>query len=540
MKLHPDMERHLYPWQREGWRILGVALWFAFFAPRHKRKPIRVLLEWARQTGKNELAALWDACFLVTGAGAVNAGLVDLKPKPGDIAPLWEAVHAAPTWKPGITVHKRRLESYLNSQQGLDWCKGDGVSYRAGDGWPCALNVASAGEGAQRRSLTASAYLRLDEVQLISHEVYNRELSPMCSSTGACQFAQGTVWTEDSLGHKLRGELEREQAKDGIVRVMRVDWRQVAEVNPAYRLHCEGVIALLGGEDHPYFQGEYGLVPPEGKGAFLRPADRDKLVGRHLVQTRPLANAVYVAGVDFCGADEEPDETAFDPDWVSERDNTCVRVHQLGWRRVKRLIEVAPNIFEEGEGEEMAPEVQVVATLLLPGQQPEEVVDKIEEFLRWWRVRAVVGDGRGVGDGPCAMLARRFNGTTTVRPNQTWRTLKSSAQDVKRMGMRLLGAIKSDRFKMWRDPECENGQHDSAKVWRATMLQYRHLRKAAVQGGGWRWGHPERRVQGVGMVHDDIPKADGYALEAGYDHLARTKPARELPAAPYNDAAVSV
>lgn len=539
MKLSPRYSQHLYPWQRQGWAILALAIWYAFFAPRHLRKPIRVLFEWARQTGKNELAALFDACFLVSGAAWVKAGLVELKPKPGDIAPLWEAVHAAPTWKPGITVHKRRLETYLNSQPGLSWCKEDGQAYRAGAGWPAALNTVSAGETAQRRSLTASAYLRLDEVQLISHEVYSRELSPMCSSTGACEFAQGTVWTEDSLGHKLRAELEKAQAEDGITRHLRVPWQAVAEHNPAYRLHCEGVIALLGGEDHPYFQGEYGLVPPEGRGAFLRPEDRDKLVGEHAPLERPRSGITYVAGVDFCGADEEPDETAFDPDWISERDNTCVRILALGWRRVRKLVEVAPDVFEEGEGDEMAPEVQVVTTLLLPGQQPELSVPRIEEFLRFWRVRAVVGDGRGVGDGPCAMLAKRFNGTLAVKPGQVWRTLKSSAGDVKRMGMRLLGAIKSGRFKMWREAEAE-GQHEFARIWRETMLQYRHLRKAATDGGGWRWGHPERRVAGVGSVHDDICKADGYALEAGFDHLARLKPVVAQPANPYNDAAVSV
>lgn len=514
MHLAPALSTRLHPWQRHGWKLMSRALWQAFFAPRHERKAVRVLLEWCRQSGKNELAAIWDACWLVSGAAWMLQGKLDLPPKPGGLAPLWEAVHSAPTYKPGITVAKRRLEAYLGGMIDgqLPWVKEDGQVYRAGAGLPAMLNMVSAGETANRRSLTANAYLRCDEVQSTPPQVYGAELSPMCSSTGAFQVFQGTIWPE-SLGEQLRPQLLAEQEADGIQRVYQVPWTVVAEHNPAYGAHVQAEIARLG-EHHPIIDSEYRLRTPRAAGAFLEPEDLDKLFGgQHTRPERGRPEKAYVAGIDWTGAAMAPDEHALDPEWTQHRDCTCVRIGQLGWR-LERAV---------GSGDTAwTPEVQVVAMLLLPGQQPEESVAKVEQILRAWNVRIAHGERNGVGDGPCAMLEARLPGVFTG--------VTTSAATVKRQGLRLLGAISSGRFRMWHEPD------EKSDEWLETLKQYTHLKRWAGEGGSFKWGHPKRRVAGEN-IHDDIPKADGLLLDAAYDHLARVQPAVRRVYEPYDEAA---
>lgn len=506
------LAERFHPWQLDGWKLLVRMLYLAFFAARSQRKRIRVFLEWARQCGKNELAAAFQTWWMLNSPRWLAQGKLDLRSPPSGGPPTWDALHTAPTWKPGIVVAKRRLESYLR-QVNPDFGKEDGVTYRIAPGSPVALSLASAGPTANRRSMTASAFLWVDEVQLTSHAVYGGELHPMCASTGGVQVYTGTRWTRDSLGTKLAQELAEEQAEDGIPRYLRVPASLVAEHNENYAEHYAQQVARMGAK-HPIIQGEYDLVTPDQVGAFLEPEAYDRLCsGLHPARDYPTQGKTYVAGVDFCGAAEEPDEHALDPDWVRRRDSTCVRVGQLGWR-IERAV---------GSGDtSWVPEVQVVATLLLPGQQPETVVDKIEEFLRRWQVTQARGDGGGVGDGPCAMLSKRLPGM--------FETLKSGSMDVRRMGLRLLGAINSGRFKLWH----EDGPPGA--LLEESRKQYLHLRKEAKEGGLFRWGHPKQRVNGEN-IHDDIPKADGLMLEAAYDHLARVQPAVRRPYEPYDEGA---
>lgn len=510
--------RIAYPYQVQGWHMQQRSLWAAHCAT--DRHVLDLMHLWARQSGKNTLAGVWDATWCVQGGRAVQQGQVKVEE-------AWRAVHAAPTYEPGIAVHQERLEFYLTRAVGKAWSKKGGRTYRVGL-LPATIRLASANKRATRRGATASAYMRLDEVQSTTNKVWDEELEPMVGSTGAPTFFQGTLWP-DSLQQQLHQSLLKLEEQDKMQRVLRVPWTVVAELNEAYDRHVRKVIDRLGHTaltPHPAIQTEYELVYPDAVGAFLTEAGLSLLLSsQHPRGDLPRQGCVYVAGVDFCGAAEEPDETALDPEWTSKRDNTCVRIGKLGWG--KGAFTSESGLVVTGE---RVPVVQVVDMLLLPGQPPEACVDKIEAFLRRWRVCAVVGDGRGVGDGPSASLARRFNGTLEVRPGQTWRTLKSSVTDVTRMGFRLLGAINSGRLKLW-------AEEAPSKYLLESIKQYRYLRKEAREGGHFIWGHPKRSVAEHGKVHDDIPKADGYLLEAAYDHLAHTKPQVIIPQSPFDDAA---
>lgn len=493
--------------------MLARMLYLAFFAS--VRKPIKVFFEWCRQSGKNELAAAWDTFWLMYAPRWLAQGKLILPPPPSGGLARWEAVHSAPTFKPGIMVAKRRLESYLDQAAGGVYHKEDGVTYRICQGSPASLTLVSAGPQANRRSLSATGYLRVDETQHTSRHVYAAELAPMCASTGAPEIHQGTRWPR-SLGSELANELQEAEAKDGIPRYFRLPASVVAEQSPAYAKHYADQVKRLGPK-HPIVLGEYDIVDSADAGNFLQPEDYARLFGgTHGPLKAPEGGKVYVAGIDFAGAGETSDQAAIDSGYVGKRDCTCVRIGELDWRVSRSLKEVAPDVFEEGE-EEFTPVIRVRYTILWPGRDPEDCVNDIVAILRLFRVCRARGDKNGAGDGPCAMIAKRMS-------SSIFEGLGSNGSINRRLGLRLLGAIGSGRFEDYTEEVPGPWLVESRK-------QYAHLQKrvgpAKVgQQGSFAWGHPTEVVSGEGAVHDDIPKADALMLEAGYDHLARVKPTK--------------
>lgn len=510
----PHLAARFHPWQVKGWLMLARMLYLAFFAA--ERKPIKVFLEWCRQSGKNELAAAWDTFCLMYAPRWIRQGQLVLPAPPSGGAARFEAVHSAPTFKPGIMVAKRRLESYLDNIAPGVYQKEDGVTYRIASGSPASLTLVSAGPTANRRSLSATGYLRVDEVQHTSRQVYGADLSPLTSSTGAPEIHQGTRWPK-SLGSDLALELQEAEREDGIPRYFRLPASVVAEFNPHYAKHYAEQVKRLGPK-HPIVLGEYDIVDAAAAGDFLEPADYAKLFGgTHGPLKHPEGGKVYIAGIDFAGAAETSDQASIDPNYVGKRDCTCVRIGELDWRVSRGLKEVAPNVFEEGE-EEYTPVIRVRYTILWPGRDPEDCVDDIVAILRLFRVCRAVGDKNGAGDGPCAMLEKRLG-------SFVFRGLGSNGTINRRLGLRLLGAISSGRFEDYTEETPGRYLAESRK-------QYLHLQKrvgpAKVgQQGSFAWGHPVESVPGEGAVHDDIPKADALMLEGGYDHLARVKPTKQ-------------
>ncbi|MEW6283843.1 MAG: hypothetical protein AB1758_34845, partial [Candidatus Eremiobacterota bacterium] len=452
--------------------------------------PREALLVGARQTGKNQADGAWT----VRGLSKYGSG------EGG------QAVKSAPTYKPQISISKRRLKRFLSEIPLMadEWTSEEGYIFRFR---AAAIAFLSAHESANRVGETADLWLTVDESQDTSQEVFDKDFSPMRGFRGVPTFFQGTEWTEDCLLAVTRRRLEVLQEQDGIQRVWRVPWELRARDNPRYDEFVRNERGRLGPQ-HPIFLSQYCLVPLAGVGRFLEPGWLDLIFGdAHPRATQPVPGRIYVGGVDYCGADEQPDEAAFDLERAELRDSTVALVGELVWRKERSS--------EEHRGSwRLVPVVRVVASLILPGQHPEAVTEKVDEFLfQRFRCLKVVADARGVGDGPSMMLHRR-------RPAQVTR-LQSTAQDVSRMGYRLLGAIGTGRFGWW--------QHDHSPDWAEAQLQFRHLEKRVLPGPGklMRWGHPEKQVDVDGKprnIHDDIPKAAGYLVEAAYEHLATIQP----------------
>ena len=375
-----------------------------------------LLFLWPRQSGKNEVDAVWALRYLSWWGALAAMGRLPVE--------RIEAIRTAPTYRPGIAVSKRRLEYELNRWQllsGQKWEHSEGYSYSI-KGLAASLKFLSADPSAQRRGETASGYLSIDECQHTSQIVADQELAPMRATTGAPAFYWGTQWGEESLVNTKLNELT-EKESDGLRRVYRVPWFDVALYNEAYGRFVQSERDRLGPQ-HPIYLAEYLLKPVAGIGRFLDGAGLAALAGDYPRGTGAQARTVYVGGVDFCGADEQPDEAAFDPARAATHDNTCAWVLELGWTMV---------------GGEQVPAFRTVDVLFLPGQHPDTVVNRIEAFLFGkWRCSEVWVDGNGVGDGPSATLERRRSSVTVYHASRT----RNSAQ-----GLLLKACIDTGRLK---------------------------------------------------------------------------------------------
>ncbi len=493
-------DRPLYPYQLDILVAMERAVWQAYTGGGTEE----IVGCMARQAGKNHLDCAWTQRGLLTFGPRVKAGHF---PR----IETFQAIKSAPTRDPQITVSWMRLQDAIQRLSGTlypreEWQPLRGYIYRLRS-FPALIAFLSAQERASRRGLTANGWFTVDECQHTSLDVWENDLSPMRSTTSAPAFFFGTMWDEQSLMTRKIEELRVLEAKDGKRRVFTVPWDEVAKYNEDYGRFVEREAQRLTWS-HPKMQSEYLLTVPTKIGSMFAPEDLVQLAGQHGRQEKAGSQVLYVGGVDFCGADEQPDEMAYDPSWTEKRDNTCVTVARLDWMTQKG---------EDGETER-CPRIELVYIVFWPGQRPEALVDRIEQilFIRFHCIRAAV-DGRGVGDGPAATLEARW-GKDQVH------VVQSTPRDVDRMGQRLQGAVKSGRLKLY--------QADSDQALELMRTQFRELRRRIMPNGLTRWGHPERKVIINGEltnVHDDGPKSLALCLEAGYEHMAAYYPAGQRP-----------
>lgn len=459
--------------------------------------PRALLLVAARQTGKNEVDAEFAVRMLLY-FGALGARV--------------RAIKSAPTWKPQIALSEDRLKRALddNPLSRGKWDTEKGYIY--------VLNTAkmvfmSAQERASRHGETADLYQTIDECQHTSKTVYSQDFAPMRSSTGAPVFFMGTRWTEDCLLEDQMQFLLDLEKRDKRKRVWVVPWWVRAEQNPAYGKFVESEIERLG-ENHPIIQGQYCCNVVKFGDRLLTDADIDKMIGDHQRGQRVNQNAMLVGGVDYCGVDETATvDDVMDLDRMQKRDSTVGWVAELSWDSTEP---------EEGKPPVHIPRLTVIDLLFLPGLRPEESLSRVFNFFfEKHRCIKVVADAQGVGDYPSAQLEQRRHGMVE--------RLKSSAADVSRLGYRLLAAINTGRFKLYRD--------DNSPEYAEIIFQFRQLRKRKRDNGLMWWGHPEQTVAGK-KVHDDGPRAAAYTVEAGFAHLAgMSAPYVERKYEPWDEAA---
>ncbi len=412
----------------------------------------------SRQSGKDEMLAQLCA-FLLSRyrrqGGNVVVGLPALRPQ-------------------GIIARDRLVERL---QTPLTWNQ---TRVREGtivDVGRASVRFLSASRGANSRGNTADLLLVANEAQDIEPDVWDAVFAPMAASSNATTVFLGTVWSGSTLlarQMRLLGELER---SDGVQRVFRVPWREVAAELPVYGDYVRRQIGLLG-EQHPFIKTEYELEELDGAGGLF-PAERRALVRGAFppLEGPDGSNAVYALTIDVAGEEEEGLEGAALRQTQPRKDSTAVSV-----------IRIVP-------GEQ--PRFEVVAWYLWTGTRHTTLHERIVHLAtRVWNARQVVIDATGVGTGLAAFL-RQSLGERIVTP-----FIFSSASK-SQLAWEFLGLIDSGRFQAF-DP-AQGADREQARLGQLFLRQMEACRYVVLPGPGrlLRWGVDDERL------HDDLLMAAG-------------------------------
>lgn len=467
-----------YPWQIDVCK--GIEKLVHLSRTKQCQPGLEAVVVVSRQGGKNELSARSQARLLCRYSSESLC-----------------IVRAAPTAKPQLHISKLRLRGMFKTPllQGLD---------RWEEGYICYVNNAhicflSAEANANRVGHTASLSLEVDEAQDVDPEIYAKDFRPMLATTGAPTFLFGTVWSDDTLLEQKRKQARENERKYGVKLLWEVDADEVGRYNPTYRDYVAYEVETYG-RNHPIIKTQYYLEAVTELDKFLDKQQLAQLRGHHPRQFQPRSGAVYVAGIDLCGAIEQDlKDVLKNEGGTRKRDSTVVTIGELMWKRSS----VDPT--------KKLPIVRIVDHLYLPAQHPMETVNRIYSFVfEHWRCVSAVVDASGVGDYPAMMLQSR-------RPSQC-KAIKSTVAEVSRLGYNYIGAVGTDRLTMYRDP-------DESEQYRQFWIQHENCKREMKQNNNMRFYAPLTRqptdLHPLGEeIHDDFVKSGAYCLEAAELHMS--------------------
>ena len=417
--------RHLRPYQAEITRVIAGSIM------RREGRIFTVLL--ARQMGKNEMSAQLEAYLLALYAR-----------RGGSI------VKAAPSFKPQVINSILRLRETLESNPLTRGRSRPAYGYMQRLG-RASIAFFSGDRHANVVGATASLLLEIDEAQDLDPEKYDRDFRPMAAATNATTVLYGTAWGADSiLERQKRINLNRE-AETGERLHFEYDWRTLATLLPAYRRFVEGEIARLG-EDHPSIQTQYYLRTLTDAGRLFSVAQRAALLGQHQRERLPTSGALYVAGIDLAGEDEEAEDAAA-RSLVPRRDSTVITIGRLE------------------RDDEHQPVVRVVEHIWWTGRDHVWQYERLLELWRRWNFTRVCVDASGIGAGVAAFLAHR-HGDRVER-------FVFTAPSKSRLAYTLLGMVNSGRASLYAD--------DGSAEWRECRreIELTRYELRANQQLGW-------------------------------------------------------
>lgn len=142
---------------------------------------LTIVVQFPRQSGKNELQALVEAYMLTLL-----------------MQDEVEIVKVCPTWKPQTLNAMRRLQRVLagNMIAAGRWLKENGYIYRIGK---ARIFFLSGEPSANVVGATASTLLECDEAQDVLPSKWDKDFLPMAASTNATRVLWGTAWTSTTL-----------------------------------------------------------------------------------------------------------------------------------------------------------------------------------------------------------------------------------------------------------------------------------------------------------------------------------------------------
>jgi hypothetical protein len=376
----------------------------------------------ARQSGKNQLSAVLEAYLLAT----YQEGTI---------------VKAAPTFRPQIRTSHERLARLLRESTLSErvWSNASMIGLAPGggserekqrQGGPRVLFY-SASPASNVVGATAELLLEIDEAQDVEWDKFNRDFRPMASTRNATTVMYGTAWSDSTLLARQRAANLAFQEISGIRTHFEYDWRHVGALNPMYRTFVEREIERLG-EEHILIQTQYCLRSLDGAGYLLNSTQRMLLQGRHDWRETPGEEETgtwYVAGLDIGG------EAFVDPKGLTP---ALVERAQAGrGRHDSSVFTIGRVHFNEFS----LPCLEVVHQQCWTGRPHLEQYTAALALVERWRVRRLVIDATGVGEGLASLLTSRL-GSERVRAFHFTRPGKSH------LAFQLLDLINSGRLTL--------------------------------------------------------------------------------------------
>ncbi len=423
----------------------------------------------SRQAGKDELLAQLLAYFLARNQ--LRGG---------------NAVLAAPTFRPQAALSRDRLLSRLDNPLTAKAAKvRDGYAVVVGK---AAARFLSAAPGANARGQTADLLLVANEAQDIRADVWDAVFDPMAASTNATTLFLGTVWSRDTLLSRQMRHFEELERQDGIRRVWRITWEEVARDLPAYGERVKARIEQFG-TSHPFIKTEYFLEELDGEGGLFPPRRLAMLRGDHERRHSAEPGKRYAILLDVAGEEETGSGPgSFTDD--TRRDSTAMTVVEIAEER--------GSILDPSSGRTRTA-FRVVDRIAWTGTRHTELHATIVHLARViWRASVVVVDATGVGAGLAsfltASLSARVDGYSAVQviPFVFTRSSKSA------LGWDFLALIDSGRFREYRDDSASGTEEG-----RLTAIYWDQLRATTYEtqpgpGKLLRWQVPPSRG------HDDL------------------------------------
>jgi hypothetical protein len=438
----------------------------------------------SRQAGKDELLAQTLA-FLLTRHQRRGGSMV----------------LAAPSFRPQAALSRDRLTDRLDNPLTAKRTRvRDGYAVTVGK---ASARFLSAAPGANARGQTASLLLVANEAQDIRPEIWDAVFDPMAASTNATTLFLGTVWDRNSLLSRQLRHLDELERADGIRRVWRVTWEEVARDLPAYGERVRARIAQFGA-NHPFIRTEYCLEELDGEGGLFPPHRLAMLRGDHPRRREAEPGKRYALLLDVAG-EEESAAGSIGFDDASRRDSTALTVVEISPSPPTSPPSGFPPTRGEGppptlgEGRSALTSFRVVDRMAWTGMRQTELHAVIVQLARTvWRASVVVVDATGVGAGLAsfltASLAGRRDGQAPIQVIPFVFTQASKSA----LGWDFLALIDSGRLTEYLD-DSASGTPDG----RLTAVYWEQLRATVYEtlpgpGKLLRWHVPSARG------HDDL------------------------------------
>jgi len=408
----------------------------------------------SRQAGKNETAAQLEAqlLFLFQNLGGY-------------------LIKASPTFQPQTVNSLLRLESRLQNPWARSrWRRERGYMVRLGR---ARAVFYSAQPGASVVGATASILLEADEAQDIPEDKWNKDFRPMGASVNVTTVLWGTAWTSRTLLARTVRSLQRLEEQDGIRRVFRVPWRQVAAEAPAYGDYVRGEIARLGA-GHPLIRTQYELEEIDAEAGLFPRERQERMQGVHPPHSAPQPGALYALCIDVAGQDPEGESAPAAPDRRDCTACTLFALHVPASGAPQRAADSPLGSPASGDPLAGRAQYRVVRRWWWRGVGQAELYARLVDLAETWQPRRLVVDATGLGAGVASFLQQRYG--SRVSP------FTFSTQTKSQLGWAFLAICDTARFK----DHARDGSAAQAEFWR--QVQAAEYEVLPGPGRRLRWG----------------------------------------------------